>query len=94
MSQTHNHETADPNLWRARWSHQDGGDQNNLASGFGACKQWVVRSRFFVLDQCPPYTASAHELLEVRTKVIKLVGPNLERISETDQWEGGGPYIK
>ena len=50
--------------------------------------------QFFVLDQCPPYTASAHELLEVRTKVIKLVGPNLERISETDQWEGGGPYIK
>jgi len=32
-----------------------------------------------------PYITTPHEFLEMRTKVIKLVGSNLERLSGTDQ---------
>ena len=47
----HNLQTADPKLWCLRWSHQDDGDQNNLASNFGACKKTIgcsIQSTFFL----------------------------------------------
>lgn len=30
----HNLQIADPKLWSVRWSHQDGGDQNNQGHGW------------------------------------------------------------
>ena len=56
MLSIHNLQTADLKLWRVRWSHQDGGDQNNLASYFGAYKQQVARSSpFFLRSVGKPY---------------------------------------
>ena len=38
MLSIHNLQATDPKLWRIRRSHQDGGNQNHLASNFAACK--------------------------------------------------------
>ena len=55
--QIHNLQTADQKVWRVRWSHQDSGNQNKLASNFGAFKQQVARSSlFFFLDRWANHT--------------------------------------